>query len=182
MRHCGVVVKKFLAGADVPGSTPGDAVFLFLCPFFSVFFFNTKFGVLLLKRDFKSSWSAYWPSLRPEKTISCQDMSLPLKQLNFFQCQLTSWQTLIYTQHPPVTHWWNLNLPFVHRLYHYPKTSTWFAPPPHPKKKRKKKEAKPFNGFRDFITVNYRCMPFTVLNCGKAIRFNAHSLSQTPVI
>ena len=32
MRHCGVVVKKFLAGADVPGSTPGDA-----------FFFNTIF-------------------------------------------------------------------------------------------------------------------------------------------
>ena len=30
LRHCGVVVKKFLAGADVPGSTPGDA-----------FFFNT---------------------------------------------------------------------------------------------------------------------------------------------
>ena len=32
--------------------------------------------VLFWKRDFKSSWSAYWPSLRPEKTISCQDMSL----------------------------------------------------------------------------------------------------------
>ena len=41
--HCGVVVKKFLAGADVPGSTPGGAVFLFLCPFFP-FFFNTIFS------------------------------------------------------------------------------------------------------------------------------------------
>ena len=63
----------------------------------------------------------------------------PLKQLNFFQCYLTSWQTthstpqtvLIYTQHPPVTHWRKLNLPFVHRLnhqYYYPKISTGFAP------------------------------------------------------
>ena len=154
-------------------------LFSCFCVLFFPFFFNTKFGVLFLKRYFKSSWSAYWPSLRPEKTISCQDMSLPLKQLNFFQCQLTSRQALVYTQHPPVTHWRNLNLPFVHRLYHYPKISTWFAPPP-PKKKIK--ETKPFNGFRDFITVNYRCMPFTVLNCSKSIRFNAHSLSQVPVI
>ena len=29
------------------------------------------------KKDFESSWSAYWPSLRPgKKTISCKDMSL----------------------------------------------------------------------------------------------------------
>ena len=38
---------------------------------------------------------------------------------------------LIYTQHPPVTHWRQLNLPFVHRLnhqYYYPKISTGFAP------------------------------------------------------
>ena len=44
MRHCGVVVKKFLAGADVPGSAPGDAVFLFLCPFFPFFFLITIFS------------------------------------------------------------------------------------------------------------------------------------------
>ena len=35
-----------------------------------------KSGVLFWKRDFKSSWSAYWPSVRPVKTISCQYMSL----------------------------------------------------------------------------------------------------------
>ena len=104
--HCGAVVKEFLARADKPGSTPGDAAFCFLVPFFSLFglffehyfsfwpfflysycrpcwsctwiniYFKLKSGVLFWKRDFKSSWSAYWPSLRPEKTISCQDMSL----------------------------------------------------------------------------------------------------------
>ena len=33
---------------------------------------------------------------------------------------------LVYTQHPPVIHWRNLDLPFVHRLnyqYYYPKIS-----------------------------------------------------------
>ena len=76
------------------------------------------------------------------KTIGCQDIP-PLKQLNFFQCWLTSWQTthstpqtvLIYTQHPPETHWQYLNLPFVHRLnhqYHYPKISTGLVPPTPP--------------------------------------------------
>ena len=44
-------------------------------------------GVLFWKRDFKSwksSWSAYWPSLRPEKNISCQDMSLLWNSWIFF--------------------------------------------------------------------------------------------------
>ena len=38
---------------------------------------------------------------------------------------------LIYNQHPLVTHWRKLNLPFVHRLnhqYYYFKISTGFAP------------------------------------------------------
>ena len=54
---------------------------------------------------------------------------------------------LIYTQHPPVTHWRKLNLPFVDRLnhqYYYPKISTGFAP--------KNNETKPFIPFRDKIT------------------------------
>ena len=38
-------------------------------------YFKLKSGVLFWKRGFKSSWPAYWPSLRPEKTISCQEMS-----------------------------------------------------------------------------------------------------------
>ena len=73
-------------------------------------YFKRKSGVLFWKRDFKSSWSAYWPSLRPEKTISCQDMS----------------HHVTPTEHPPVTHWRKLNLSFVHRLnhqYYYPKIS-----------------------------------------------------------
>ena len=45
--HCGAVVKKFLARADKPGSTPGDAAFCFFCtvffpPVWSIFF-NTIF-------------------------------------------------------------------------------------------------------------------------------------------
>ena len=47
-------------------------------------YFKLKSGVLFWKRAFKSSWSAYW-----QQTV------------------------LIYTQHPPVTHWRKLNLPFV---------------------------------------------------------------------
>ena len=99
-------------------------------------------GVLFWKRDFKSwksSWSAYWPSLRPEKNISCQDMSLLWNSWIFFSMlvdvmtnntQYTSTE-VIYTQHPLVTHRRKLNLPFVHRLnhqYYYPKISTGFAP------------------------------------------------------
>ena len=91
--------------ADKLGSTPGDSVFCFLYHCFSclVFFFSIfpfglfslfllltllvmhldqyvfklKSGVLFWKNDFKSSWSAYWPSLRPDKKHKpCQDMSL----------------------------------------------------------------------------------------------------------
>ena len=142
--------------------------FLYLCTFsfFSVWsFFNTTFpfglfffiltahltshplgsisGVLFWKRDFKSwksSWSAYWPSLRPEKNISCQDMSLLWNSWIFFSMlvdvmtnntQYTSTE-VIYTQHPLVTHRRKLNLPFVHRLnhqYYYPRIPTGFALP-----------------------------------------------------
>ena len=45
VRHYGAVVKKFLAGADVPGSTPGDAVFCFCVPFFNAIF---PFGLFFL--------------------------------------------------------------------------------------------------------------------------------------
>ena len=114
--HCGAVVKEFLARADKPGSTPGNAAFFFYVPFFpclayfltlfflSAFFFlysycrpcwsctwiniyfKLKSGVLFWKRDFKSSWSAYWPSLRPDKNHKLSRHVPPLKQLNFFQC------------------------------------------------------------------------------------------------
>ena len=62
-----------------------------------------------------------------------------LKQLNFFFSMLAEIMTnntqyttteLIYTQHPLVTHWRKLNLPFVDRLnhqYYYPRISTGFA-------------------------------------------------------
>ena len=45
MGYCGAVVKEFLARADKPGSTPGDAAFCFFVPFFSclVYFFDTIF-------------------------------------------------------------------------------------------------------------------------------------------
>ena len=99
-------------------------------------------GVLFWKRDFKSwksSWSAYWPSLRPEKKHKLSRHVPPLKQLNFFSMLVdimtnnTQYTTteLIYTQHPLVTHWRKLNLPFLHRLnhqYYYPRISTEFAP------------------------------------------------------
>ena len=76
--------------ADKPGSTPGDTVFCFFVPFFflnTIFpfglflysycwpcwlctwiniYFKLKSGVWFWKRDFKSFWSAYWPSLRPD--------------------------------------------------------------------------------------------------------------------
>ena len=141
--------------------------FLFLCTVF-FFFFKTLFfllafflpltllvmhldqyiniylefesGISFCKRDFKSSWSAYWPCLRPEKKKHKLSRPVPpLKQLIFFgvswhhdkQHTCSTPQTvLIYTQHPPVTHW-KLNLPFVHRLnhqYYYPKISTRFGP------------------------------------------------------
>ena len=46
--HYGVVVKELLARVNKPGSTPGDAVFCFFIPFFSLIgrFFLTLFFLL----------------------------------------------------------------------------------------------------------------------------------------
>ena len=55
-------------------------------------YFKLKPGVLFWKKDFKSSWLAYWPSLRPEKTISCQDMSLLWNSWIRFFFLNVSWQ------------------------------------------------------------------------------------------
>ena len=108
--HCGAVVKELLERADKPGSTLFSVslyrFFLFSLFFLTLFFlltfflysycwpcwsytwiniyFKLKSGVLFWKRDFKSSWSPYWPSLRPDKTISCQDMPLLWNSWIFF--------------------------------------------------------------------------------------------------
>ena len=79
-------------------------------------YFKLKSGVLFWKRDFKSSWSAYWPSLRPEKNHKLSRHVPRLKQLIFFSMLVdvvtnnathsTPQSVLIYTQHlPVVTHW-----------------------------------------------------------------------------
>ena len=92
-------------------------------------YFKLKSGVLFWKRDFKSSLSPYWPSLRLDKNHKpCQDMSLLWN--SWILTHSTPQTVLIYTHHPPVTHWRKLNLPFVHRLDHqhyHPKTSTGSA-------------------------------------------------------
>ena len=41
--HCGAVVKKLLARADKPRSTPSDAVFCFFVPFFFFLLFGLFF-------------------------------------------------------------------------------------------------------------------------------------------
>ena len=109
MYHCGAEVKELLERADQPGSTSVDAVFcffvsflvsffltlFFFLAFFSLFcwpcwswtsiniYFKLKSGVLFWKRDFKSSWSAYWPSLRPDKNRKQSRHVPPQKQQNF---------------------------------------------------------------------------------------------------
>ena len=47
-------------------------------------YFKLKSGVIFWKRDFKSSWPAYWPSLRPDKNHKQSRHVSPLKQPNFF--------------------------------------------------------------------------------------------------
>ena len=49
-------------------------------------YLKLKSGVLFWQKDFKSSWYAYWPSLRPDKNHKLSSHVPPLKQLNFFQC------------------------------------------------------------------------------------------------
>ena len=48
-------------------------------------YLKLKSGVLFWQKDFKSSWYAYWPSLRPDKNHKLSSHVPPLKQLNFFQ-------------------------------------------------------------------------------------------------
>ena len=128
--HCGAVVKEFLARADKPGSTPGDAAFCFLVPFFSLFglFFNTFFPfglfffILTADPAGHALGSIYILSLSPEfyfgkgiskaldlhtgqaydqiKTISCQDMSLLWNSWIFFN---VSWHHDKHTQY--TTNW-----------------------------------------------------------------------------
>ena len=47
-------------------------------------YFKLKSGLVFWKRYFKSSWSAYWPSLRPDKNHKLSRHVPPLKRLNFF--------------------------------------------------------------------------------------------------
>ena len=49
-------------------------------------YLKLKSGVLFWQRDFKSSWYAYWPRLRPDKNHKLSSHVPPLKQLNFFKC------------------------------------------------------------------------------------------------
>ena len=118
----------FILTADPAGHALGSINILSLSPEF-------YFGKGISKPLDLHTGQAY----DQKKIISYQDMSVPWNSWFFFQCYLTSWQTthstpqtvLINTQHPPVTHWRKLNLPFVHRLnhqYYYPKISTGFAP------------------------------------------------------
>ena len=68
-----------------------------------------KSGVLFSKRDFKSSWSAYWPSLRLDKNHKLSRHVSPLKQLYFFNVswhydkQHTVHHKLYYNLHPTPT-------------------------------------------------------------------------------
>ena len=73
--HCGAVVKEFLARADKPGSTPGDAAFSFFVTFFfpvwSIFltlFFLLAFFFFILTADpaGHALGSIYILSLSPE--------------------------------------------------------------------------------------------------------------------
>ena len=76
---------------------------------------------------------------KKKKNISCQDMSILWNSRFLFSVLVdimtnnTQYTTNCtrYAQHPPVTHWRNLKLPFEHRLnhqYHYAKISTGSAP------------------------------------------------------
>ena len=75
MCHCGAVVKEFLARADKPGSTPGDAAFCFFLPFFfpvwsillnSIFPFGLFFFILTADPAGHALGSIYILSLSPE--------------------------------------------------------------------------------------------------------------------
>ena len=74
---------SFILTADPAGHALGSIYVLSLS---AEFYFGKGF--------FKSSRSACWPSLRPEKkNISCQDMSLLWNSWIFFNVSWQSWQT-----------------------------------------------------------------------------------------
>ena len=120
--------------------------FLFCVCFLTLFFLSVCFPLFLLLTGsipefYFGKGISRALGLRPEKTISCQGMSLLWNTWIFFD---VSWHqdkqhtvhhkllVVVYTQQPPVTHWRKLNLPVEHRLnrqwYYYPKISTVFAP------------------------------------------------------
>ena len=76
MCHRGAVVREFLAHADKPDSTPGDAASCFFVPFFfpvwSIFFFNIIFSfglfffILTADPAGHALGSIYISSLSPE--------------------------------------------------------------------------------------------------------------------
>ena len=127
-----------------------------------------------MEKGFKCSSPAYWPSgLWPEKTISCKKC-LSSETAEFFSI-LFDIMTNCTNLHPtpnsdPLP---KLKLAFQTLINN---VITLKSPLGLPKKNN---QTKPFIGFRDLITENYRCMPSTVLKCGKATRFNAHCESLT---
>ena len=93
----------------VAGSQPGLPARASNClttaPQWHTWLEKLKVWSFILERDFKSSWSAYWPSLRPEKNHRLSRHVPPLKQLTF------SWHH--DKQHStPVTHWRDFNFAF----------------------------------------------------------------------
>ena len=110
----------FILTADPTGHALGSIYILSLSPEF-------YFGKGIWKALGLHTGQAY----DQIKTISCQDMSLLWNSWIFSMLVDIMTNNTQYTQHPPVTHWRKLNLPFVHRLnhqYYYPKISTGFAP------------------------------------------------------
>ena len=58
---------------------------LLIMHFYHNIYFKLKSEVLFWKRDFKRSWSVYWPTLRPDKNHKpCQDISLLWNSWSFF--------------------------------------------------------------------------------------------------
>ena len=149
--HRGAVVKELLERADKPGSTPGNAVFCFFVPFFFFFspvwslFFNTifPFGLFFFILTADPAGHALGSIIQVRSFIldkvfqklcpSSETADFVFSVLVDIMTNNTQYTTncTSFAQHPPVTHWRNLNLPFEHRLnhqYHYAKISTGFAP------------------------------------------------------
>ena len=99
-----------------------------------------KSGVLFWKKGFQKLLICVLAKLttrkKPWAVKTCQPSSETPEFFSMLVDIMTNTHStpqtvLIYTQHPPVTHWRKLNLRFVHRLnhqYYYPKISTGFAP------------------------------------------------------